>query len=439
MIFPVKRLADLGFEILATEGTAEVLRRNGVDATVVRKHYQADDGTPDTVAQILAGEVDLIVNTPFGTGAPARRLRDPHRRGHPRRPVHHDGPGARRGRAGHRGADPGRDRRTVAAGVRRRPERGSRAPTAQRDPRPRRGPDARAGARRGPRHPPGRRLPRDDARGARHRRADPARPVRRARRRRARHARCCCAARSRSTGCRSAASTAAPSRSSSRSRAGAPRGSPAPSATRRSTSSARSAARSRCPKEPVGCVLVGGGYGTAPLFALAEQLRARGCRVDFVLGAATEDRLFGALEAKRMAQSIAVTTDDGSLGERGRVTDVLPGDARAQRRATSSTPAARWRCCGRSARSPTAHGAHSQTAVEESMACGIGVCMTCVLPVDRRRRRDPHGALVRRGSGVRRRPRALGRRRHRARRRARRAAPRPRRPATRRSGRRSRS
>jgi carbamoyl-phosphate synthase large subunit len=68
MVFPVKRLADLGFEILATEGTAEVLYRHGVVATVVRKHYEPDDGTPDAVQRILAGEVDLIVNTPFGVG-----------------------------------------------------------------------------------------------------------------------------------------------------------------------------------------------------------------------------------------------------------------------------------------------------------------------------------------------------------------------------------
>ena len=40
MIFPIKVLADLGFEILATQGTAEVLRRNGVEATVVRKHFE---------------------------------------------------------------------------------------------------------------------------------------------------------------------------------------------------------------------------------------------------------------------------------------------------------------------------------------------------------------------------------------------------------------
>ena len=40
MIFPIKRLADLGFEVLATQGTAEVLRRNGIPATVVRKHFE---------------------------------------------------------------------------------------------------------------------------------------------------------------------------------------------------------------------------------------------------------------------------------------------------------------------------------------------------------------------------------------------------------------
>ena len=67
VIFPVKRLADLGFEVLATEGTAEVLRRNGVHATVVGKHSHGKGD--DIVPLILAGEVDLILNTPFGVGA----------------------------------------------------------------------------------------------------------------------------------------------------------------------------------------------------------------------------------------------------------------------------------------------------------------------------------------------------------------------------------
>ncbi len=69
MIFPVKRLADLGYEILATAGTAEVLRRNGVSATVVRKHSEGDgpDGERTIVGRILDGEVDIVVNTPHGS------------------------------------------------------------------------------------------------------------------------------------------------------------------------------------------------------------------------------------------------------------------------------------------------------------------------------------------------------------------------------------
>jgi dihydroorotate dehydrogenase electron transfer subunit len=134
------------------------------------------------------------------------------------------------------------------------------------------------------------------------------------------------------------------------------------------------------PKEAITATLVGGGYGSAPLFALSEQLRARGCRVDFVLGASTEARLFGALEAKRMATQVSICTEDGSLGEQGRVTDVLP-----QMMERSSTDVVY--ACGPMGMLKavhtiaTAYGAHTQCAVEESMACGIGVCMTCVLPV----------------------------------------------------------
>jgi carbamoyl-phosphate synthase large subunit len=73
MVFPVKRLADLGFEIWATNGTAEVLRRNGVRAKIVRKHSDGPgpDGEPTVVTRILDGEVDLIVNTPFGASSAA--------------------------------------------------------------------------------------------------------------------------------------------------------------------------------------------------------------------------------------------------------------------------------------------------------------------------------------------------------------------------------
>jgi len=73
IVFPVKRLAELGFEILATEGTATVLRRNGIRSTVVRKHSagRGENGEPTIVDLITDGEVGMVVNTPSGQGARA--------------------------------------------------------------------------------------------------------------------------------------------------------------------------------------------------------------------------------------------------------------------------------------------------------------------------------------------------------------------------------
>lgn len=136
----------------------------------------------------------------------------------------------------------------------------------------------------------------------------------------------------------------------------------------------------RLPAQPVTATLVGGGYGSAPLLPLAQALRDRGCRVDFVLGAASVDKLFGQLDARRIAASIEVTTDDGSMGRQGRVSDVLPA-------MLDKTGSEVVYACGPMAmlQAVTAIAGErdipTQVAVEESMACGIGVCMTCVLPV----------------------------------------------------------
>ncbi|MFI0432820.1 MAG: dihydroorotate dehydrogenase electron transfer subunit [Candidatus Nanopelagicales bacterium] len=134
------------------------------------------------------------------------------------------------------------------------------------------------------------------------------------------------------------------------------------------------------PNAPVPCVLVAGGYGAAPMFELGRLLRERGCRVDMVLGAATETRLFGALEARRAADAVVVTTVDGSAGRRGLVTDPLRDILVQQRSAVvyACGPMGMLQAVSELA---TQFNAHSQCAVEESMACGVGVCMTCVLPV----------------------------------------------------------
>ena len=70
--FPVKRLTEMGFTILATEGTAAVLRRNGIASRIVRKASEGRAHGGETIVDLIgAGEVDLVVNTPSGQGARA--------------------------------------------------------------------------------------------------------------------------------------------------------------------------------------------------------------------------------------------------------------------------------------------------------------------------------------------------------------------------------
>ncbi len=137
------------------------------------------------------------------------------------------------------------------------------------------------------------------------------------------------------------------------------------------------------PREQSSCLLVGGGYGAAPLYFLAQELRSKGHRVDMIIGARDQERVFKAVEAKRQAVSITITTEDGSLGDRGRVTDVLPTMvSRCESQVVYACgPNAMLRAVAEYA---TAHGIPSQVAVEELMGCGLGVCWTCVVPVVRR-------------------------------------------------------
>ncbi len=69
-IFPVKRLSDLGFDIVATEGTADILQRNGIPVRVIRKQFEGKGphGEPTAVDSIHSGDIDLIINTPYGVG-----------------------------------------------------------------------------------------------------------------------------------------------------------------------------------------------------------------------------------------------------------------------------------------------------------------------------------------------------------------------------------
>ncbi len=67
------------------------------------------------------------------------------------------------------------------------------------------------------------------------------------------------------------------------------------------------------PTEPVNALLIGGGYGSAPLFGLADVLKSRGCRVDMILGASTGHKIYAPMEGKRSVSSLQIFTEDGTM------------------------------------------------------------------------------------------------------------------------------
>jgi dihydroorotate dehydrogenase electron transfer subunit len=148
------------------------------------------------------------------------------------------------------------------------------------------------------------------------------------------------------------------------------------------------------PQRSASCLLVGGGYGAAPLHYLTEVLVPLGHRVDLIVGASSDATLLHSLEAKRLAHSLTTTTDDGSAGMRGRVTDAMP-DAIARGRTDVIY------ACGPNAMLAAVSvlgermGVPVRVALEERMACGLGICFTCVIPV-----RDRDGEVQMRRSCI---------------------------------------
>lgn len=134
------------------------------------------------------------------------------------------------------------------------------------------------------------------------------------------------------------------------------------------------------PKSQHSCLLVGGGVGATPLFFLADELLAAGKRVDVLWGAARASRLVNPIEAKRLGAVVEFTTDDGSAGHHGLVTQILP-------EMISKCSTEVIYACGphamlaEVARIALAHRIPVQVAMEELMGCGIGICMTCVTPL----------------------------------------------------------
>jgi dihydroorotate dehydrogenase electron transfer subunit len=100
-----------------------------------------------------------------------------------------------------------------------------------------------------------------------------------------------------------------------------------------------------------------------------------------LLGASTASKIYAPMEGKRAVNSMRIYTEDGSMGQAGRVTDPIPEIIR-------DLDVAVVYSCGPMAmlsaitKITSSLSVVHQCAVEEAMACGIGVCMTCVLPVE---------------------------------------------------------
>jgi dihydroorotate dehydrogenase electron transfer subunit len=99
-----------------------------------------------------------------------------------------------------------------------------------------------------------------------------------------------------------------------------------------------------------------------------------------VLGASSAGKIYAPLDGKRSVSSLTITTDDGSAGIHGRVSEALPALIEENESEIIYS-------CGPMAMLEAIQGIASkydlmhQASVEESMACGIGVCMTCVVPL----------------------------------------------------------
>jgi dihydroorotate dehydrogenase electron transfer subunit len=129
--------------------------------------------------------------------------------------------------------------------------------------------------------------------------------------------------------------------------------------------------------------LVAGGIGLPPVLFAAEVLAARGARFDFFLGATTAAEL---LEVERCAGAAAtaggelvLATDDGSRGEHGLITSALKRrleEGRAYTRLLACGPTPMLAALSGLARS---HGVEAELSLEEPMACGVGVCLGCVV------------------------------------------------------------
>ncbi|MDO4692943.1 MAG: dihydroorotate dehydrogenase electron transfer subunit [Porphyromonadaceae bacterium] len=127
-------------------------------------------------------------------------------------------------------------------------------------------------------------------------------------------------------------------------------------------------------------LLVGGGVGTAPMLYLAKTFARGGIRPDILLGGRTADQLV-LLDEFRRYGTLHLTTDDGTMGVHGRVTDHPLWREGAYDRIYTCGPKPMMVVVARLA---AERGIDCEVSLENTMACGIGACLCCVEDVHER-------------------------------------------------------
>jgi dihydroorotate dehydrogenase electron transfer subunit len=128
-------------------------------------------------------------------------------------------------------------------------------------------------------------------------------------------------------------------------------------------------------------LMVGGGYGVAPLVGLAERGLARGASVTLAVGAATSAHVFPTDRLPAEVEYL-VATDDGSAGHAGYVTDLVPDRLAWADAVYACGPLAMMAALARIIR-VAAPDKPTQVAMEERMGCAMGVCLGCVIETTR--------------------------------------------------------
>lgn len=121
-------------------------------------------------------------------------------------------------------------------------------------------------------------------------------------------------------------------------------------------------------------LLVGGGVGTAPLLYLGAQMNLMGMRPTFLLGARTKDMLLQMEDFQRVGD-VYVTTEDGSAGEKGFVTQHSILFKQHFDRISVCGPSPMMKAVAKFAR---ANSVPCEVSLENMMACGLGACLCCV-------------------------------------------------------------